>query len=140
MQQLWNNRRRAASWVVAALVLAGCKSSTSPSTSGPTGLFKGTFVSGGASGVLTLTFPAAAPTILAASLLPLPHFPTAAAAAATSITGTLALTGGGTVTLNGSYDASANPQLTVAGGGYTISGNLDRKSTRLNSSHEWISY
>ncbi len=134
MQQLWNNRRRAASWVVAALVLAGCKSSTSPSTSGPTGLFKGTFVSGGASGVLTLTFPAAAPTILAASLLPLPHFPTAAAAAATSITGTLALTGGGTVTLNGTYDASANPQLTVAGGGYTISGNFTAASGQFSGS------
>jgi hypothetical protein len=104
--------QRTAPWVLAALVLAGCNSSTSPSATGPSGLYKGTFVSGTTSGVLTLTFPAASPTILAASLLPMPHLATAAAAAAaTSITGTLLITGGSTIQLSGTYDAAASPQL-----------------------------
>jgi hypothetical protein len=92
-------------------------------------------VSGGTSGVLTLTFPAASGVILAASILPFPNLNLAAAAAATSITGMLAITGVSTpVTLNGTYDASANPQLTVAGGGYTISGNYTAASGQFSGS------
>lgn len=128
MDQLWSHRQRAARWVVAALFLAGCKSSTSPGSTTPAGLFKGTFVSGSTSGVLTLTFPGKTSSVLAASVLPIPTLNLAAAAAPISITGTLAITGDGTVALSGTYDASANPQLSVAGGGYTISGNYTATS------------
>ena len=47
----------------------------------------------------------------------------AEASAPVAITGTLALTGGSTVQLSGTYDPSANPQLVLAGGGYGLTGN-----------------
>lgn len=132
MHHHWSNRQRAARWVVAALFLAGCKSSTSPGSTTPAGLYKGTFVSGSTSGVLTLTFPAASGAIFAASILPI-SLNFAAAAAPVTVTGTMALTGVATpINLTGTYDAAANPQLSLtgtgAGGTYTVSGNYTASS------------
>jgi uncharacterized cupin superfamily protein len=56
------------------------------------------------------------------------------AAAATSIPGSLAATGGATATLTGTYDPSASPQLTVSGGGYTITGNYSAANGQLSGS------
>ncbi|HKX02136.1 MAG TPA: hypothetical protein VJX71_06530 [Methylomirabilota bacterium] len=116
-------------WVVisAGLMLAACKGSeksTGPSGGPtPTGSFKGTLVGANVSAVLTVTFPGSTASAPARrvrfSIVPVAN----AAAAPISVTGTLAIIGDGSVTLDGTYDASANPQLTVVGGGYTITGN-----------------
>jgi hypothetical protein len=104
----------------AALAVVGCGGNSSPTgPSGPTGTFKGTVVGGigeSASGVLTVTLPASA-LRAGASVEP------AAVSAPVTVTGTLALTGGGVVQLTGTYDPTANPQLVLAGGGYGLTGN-----------------
>ena len=106
----------------AAAASAGC-SSNSPTPTGPSGTYKGTLVGTGASGVLTLSFPAAAASR--------PSAPTRfafvraaeAASAPITVTGTLTLTGGGVVQLTGVYNESGSPQLSLAGGGYGVFGN-----------------
>jgi len=128
---------RMPSWFVfgAGLMLAACKgagTSTGPSAGGPTGSFKGTLVGANLSAVVTLTFPASTASVpprrARFSLVPAAN----AAAAPISITGTLDIVGDGSMTLNGTYDASANPQLTVAGGGYTITGNYTAANGQLS--------
>ncbi len=113
-------------WLVlgTGLMLAACKGGTSTTgpTAGPTGSFKGTLVGANVSAVLTVTLPgstASAP----AHRVRFSIVRTAnAAAAPISVTGTLAIVGDGSFSLSGTYDPSANPQLTVTGGGYTITG------------------
>ena len=110
--------------VGAALATAGCggSDSTSPST-GPTGTFKGTLVGASGSGVLTISFPASvAMRFVVPSRFTLVRVAEAAGGPVT-VTGTLALTGGSTVQLTGTYNASGNPQLVLAGGGYGLAGN-----------------
>jgi hypothetical protein len=103
---------------LASLGCGGDSGPTNPTTTGPTGTFKGTLVGDvgeSGSGVVTLTLPSAATVSTAVSAR--------LAAAPVTVTGTLALTGGSTVQLSGVYDASANPQLVLAGGGYGLTGN-----------------
>jgi len=110
--------------VTVALAAAGCggSDSTAPPT-GPTGSFKGTLVGESGSGVLTLSFPASAAMRSASpSRFALVREADAASGPIT-VTGTLALTGGSTVQLTGTYNADANPQLVLAGGGYGLTGN-----------------
>ena len=96
--------------------------STGPSA-GPTGSFKGTLVGANVSAVLTVIFPGSTASVPSRRvrfyIVPAAN----AAAAPISVTGTLAIVGDGSFSLDGTYDASANPQLTVTGGGYTITGN-----------------
>jgi len=120
---------RMRNWIVIStgLMLAACsgKTATAPS-SGPTGSFKGTLVGADVSAVLTIAFPSSAASLPSRkahfSIVPAAN----AAAAPISVTGTLAIVGDGAFSLSGTYDGSANPQLTVTtvtGGGYTITGN-----------------
>lgn len=122
--------------VLAALAVAftGCKSSTAPKTQQPSGVYKGTLVGAGASGVLTVTFPVAA--VAAGLVTParISFVRVAYAAAAISVTGSLVITGGSTIALTGTYNASANPQLSIAGGGYAITGNYSASSGVLSGS------
>lgn len=112
-------------WLAAAVMLAsvacGGSSSTSPST-GPTGEFKGTLVGDGASGVLTITFPAS---VASRSEVPsrFAFVQVAEAGTVEQVTGTLTLTpGGDVIAMTGTYDASAEPQLVLAGSGYGLAG------------------
>jgi hypothetical protein len=110
--------------VTVALAAAGCggSDSTSPYT-GPTGNFKGTLVGESGSGVLTLSFPASA-AIRSASPARFAFVREAEAASGpVTVTGTLALTGGSVIQLTGTYNASGNPQLVLAGSGYGLAGN-----------------
>src|SRR5437899_8797729 len=114
-------------WFVigAGLTLAACNTgkSTAPSApTGPTGSFKGTLVGANVSAVVTLTFPSSAASVVARQPSGFLVRVANAAAAPISVTGTLAIVGDGSFALDGTYDASANPQLTVIGGGYTITG------------------
>ena len=118
---------RMRTWIVIStgLLLAACKgseTSTGPSA-GPTGSFKGTLVGANVSAVLTVIFPGSTASVPSRRvrfyIVPAAN----AAAAPISVTGTLAIVGDGSFSLDGTYDASANPQLTVTGGGYTITGN-----------------
>src|SRR3989442_9049135 len=115
-------------WFVigAGLTLAACNTgkSTAPSApTSPTGSFKGTLVGANVSAVLTVIFPGSTASVPSRRvrfyIVPAAN----AAAAPISVTGTLAIVGDGSFSLDGTYDASANPQLTVTGGGYTITGN-----------------
>ena len=119
--------------VAAALAAAGCggSSSTSPYT-GPTGTFKGTLVGESGSGVLTLSFPASsASRSVSPSRFALVREAEAASGPVT-VTGTLALTGGSTIQLTGTYNASAEPQLVLAGGGYGIAGDYTQTNGQFN--------
>lgn len=107
--------------VGACLASAACgSSSTSPSTNGPTGDFKGTLVGDGASGVLTISFPASVSARPAASRFALVQV--AEAATTIQVTGTLSITGGDIIALTGTYNPSAEPQLVLAGNGYGLAG------------------
>jgi hypothetical protein len=115
--------------VAAALVSFGCGGDSNPTNpSSQTTDFKGTLVGEvgeGSSGVVTVTLPASA----AASISTAGSAQLAAArafeltSAPVAVTGTLALTGGGSVPLSGTYDPLANPQIVLAGGGYGMTGN-----------------
>lgn len=111
--------RSAAATIIVASAACG-SSSTSPSNNGPTGTFKGTLVGDGASGVLTLTFPSSVSAAPAASRFTLVRV--AMAGTTIQVTGTLALTGGESVPLTGTYNPDAEPQLVLAGAGYGLAG------------------
>ena len=106
----------------AAAVSSGC-SSNGPDSSGPSGTYKGTLVGSGASGVLTISFPAAGASRAAGSARFALVRAAEAASAPITVTGTLTLTGGGVIQLTGVYNASGNPQLSLTGGGYGVFGN-----------------
>jgi hypothetical protein len=114
--------------VVGALTSLGCGGDSNPTgpSNGPSGTFKGTLVGGvgeSASGVLTVTLPASGSIRLSGSATVAARSVVEAASAPVVVTGTLALTGGSSVPLTGTYDPSANPQLVLAGGGYGLTGN-----------------
>lgn len=119
-----------------ALAAVGCSSSTSPPpATGPTGVFRGTLVGSTQSGVLSLTFPGASGDTHFASSSRFSLIRIAeAATTSVSVTGTFTITGGGTVALTGSYDANASPQLTLTGGGYTLTGNYTASSQVISGS------
>src|SRR3989442_14731348 len=115
-------------WFVigAGLTLAACNTgkSTAPSApTSPTGSFKGTLVGANVSAVLTVIFPGSTASVPSRRvrfyIVPAAN----AAAAPISVTGTLAIVGDGSFSLDGTYDSSANPQLTAIGGGCTVTGN-----------------
>jgi hypothetical protein len=120
---------------LAALALAECKGSKATGPAGPavpSGAFRGTLVGSSAGGVLTLNFPAALQTAARrARFTIVPVADAASVAAATTMTGSLAITGGPTYTLTGAYDPNATPQLTVSGGGYTITGNYSSATGQI---------
>ena len=121
--------------VTLVLATAGCggSSSTSPYT-GPTGTFKGTLVGESGSGVLTLSFPASsASRSVSPSRFALVREAEAASGPVT-VTGTLVLTGGSTIQLTGTYNASAEPQLVLAGGGYGLTGDYTSKNGQFSGS------
>jgi hypothetical protein len=96
---------------VTALALGACKSSTAPGITTPTGVYKGTIVGSAVSGVLTITFPAAA-----AAPIPNSVQYSAMGSEAGPPTGTLKLQGSGTtITLTGTYDA-VHDTLKLSGG------------------------
>lgn len=98
--------------IVALLALAGCgsdKKVTNPPGGGGTTTFKGTISGNGVSGALTLTVNTATPS---------PQF---RARANVTMTGTLAITGGGTVALSGTYDDVAKT-ASVTGSGWAFTG------------------
>jgi hypothetical protein len=105
--------------------LAGCSSSSdgSSSSSGTSGTpaaaagvaFRGTLTAKGESGVVDATLPTGTKI---ASLHPL-----ADPVVANSVVATITLGGGKTFSLTGTYDA-ATKTLTIAGGGYTLTGTL----------------
>lgn len=103
------------------LALGACKNNaTGPGTTAPTGVYKGTIVGSAVSGVLTITFPAAA----AAPAESPVRFSAMGSEASTPITGTLKLQGSSTtITLTGTYDPSGATQLNLSGGSYVITGN-----------------
>jgi hypothetical protein len=115
--------------VAAPLASIGCGgdsgTTSPPPPTGATGTFKGTLVGDAGesgSGVVTLTLPGASTSSAVpagSALMPVAEV----ALAPVAVTGTLALTGGGLVQLSGTYDASANPQIVLAGGGYGLTGN-----------------
>lgn len=107
--------------IAALLVLAGCGSDdkvTNPPDGGtaPTSSFNGTISGSGVSGALTLTVNTANPAP------PLRAGRTISANVAAS--GTLAITGGGSVPLSGTYDDVAKT-CSVTGGGWTLDGSFD---------------
>jgi hypothetical protein len=111
---------------VASLGCGGDNSNPTGPSGGPTGAYKGTLVGGvgeSASGVLTITLAAAASMRAAVSMRLAAAPVLEAASAPVAVSGTLSLTGGSVVQLSGTYDASANPQLVLAGGGYGLAGN-----------------
>lgn len=113
--------RLAAVSAVVATVACG-SSSTGPSNE-PTGEFKGTLVGNVASGVLTLNFPASVSSRSQGSLVRV-----AEAATTIQVTGTLALTGGASIQLTGTYNPGTEPQLVLAGGGYGLTGDYSAAS------------
>jgi hypothetical protein len=125
---------------LAVLASAACKNKhnmTGISGGTPTGGFSGTFAGGNVSGVLSFTFPATASARGthrdAFRIVPAAHA-AVVAAQASAISGSLAVSGDGTYTLMGSYDASASPELSVTGGGYTITGNFNAANGQLSGS------
>jgi hypothetical protein len=115
-----------ATTAILASVACSSSNSTSPKPNGPTGTFKGTLVGDGASGVLTLTFPSSVSALPAASRFALVRV--AEAGTTIQVTGTLALTGGSSVQLTGTYNPDAEPQLVLAGGGYGLAGDYSAKN------------
>lgn len=99
--------------LLTALALAGCNSTTAPAAPTPTGNYKGTVVGSAHSGVLTIVF---------------------ATAGASAVTGTYAITSGANVPLTGTYGAGSNPQISVTGGGYTITGTYAGASDQFSGS------
>jgi hypothetical protein len=99
--------------LLTALALAACKSTTSPAAATPTGSYKGTVVGSIHSGVLNVTF---------------------ASAGASAVTGTYVITAGSSVPLTGTYGAGSNPQISVTGGGYTITGTYAGASDQFSGS------
>lgn len=101
-----------------ALALGACKSDTTGPGATPTGVYKGTIVGSAVSGVLTITFPAAAAAPVASSV----RFSAMGSEASTPITGSLKLQGSSTpITLVGTYDP-ATGALSLSGGSYIFTG------------------
>src|SRR3989442_9805733 len=133
--------RMTALGVLAALALTACNNSTTSTApaGGPTGTFTGTLVGATVSGVMTLSFPASASYMAAHRprfrIVPVADAATVAATAV-SVTGSLAITGGRTYTLSGTYHPSANPQLSVSSSlsGHTITGSYSASNGQFSGS------
>ncbi|HXE60317.1 MAG TPA: hypothetical protein VN607_06400 [Gemmatimonadaceae bacterium] len=109
--------------VSALAATAACGSSSTGPSNGPKGTFKGTLVGEDGSGVLTISL---SNSVASRSATTSTFSFVQVAQAATGVvpvTGTLSLTGGSVIQLTGTYNASGNPQLLLAGSGYGLAGN-----------------
>src|ERR1700682_5738908 len=107
-------RFRTAALVSTLLLLAACRndSTTAPAT-GPSGSYRGTFVGTNSRGIMVIIF---------------------ASPGAPAITGTLALTGGATINLTGSYTPSSNG-VSLTGTGYAVTGSYAPSSTNFSGNY-----
>lgn len=106
-------RFRTAALVSTLVLLAACgKDSTAPAT-GPSGNYRGTFVGSNSRGIMVIIF---------------------ASPGATTITGTLALTGGATINLTGTYTPSSNG-VSLTGTGYAVTGTYAPSASNLSGDY-----
>jgi hypothetical protein len=107
-------RFRTAALVSILVLLAACgKDSTTAPATGPSGNYRGTFVGSNSRGVMVIIF---------------------ASPGATAITGTLALTGGATINLAGTYTPSSNG-VSLTGTGYAVTGNYTPASSLFSGNY-----
>jgi hypothetical protein len=109
-------RFRTAALVSTLVLLAACgsDSTTGPApATGPSGNYRGTFVGSNSKGIIVIIF---------------------ASPGATAITGTLALTGGATVNLSGTYTASSKG-VSLAGTGYAVTGTYTASSSHFSGDY-----
>lgn len=106
--------------LLAGLALAACKSDKTTGPGAAAGTFTGTLAAGTESGVLTITVSSTAALMSSRAQFDVQG----AAASPVSVTGTIKLKGGTTITLQGTFDATRTPQLQVASvpAAYTLSG------------------
>src|SRR6202171_1554395 len=96
------------------VLLAACgKDSTTAPATGPSGNFRGTFVGSNSRGIIVIIF---------------------ASPGATAITGSLALTGGATINLTGTYTPSSNG-VSLTGTGYAVTGSYASSSSDFSGNY-----
>lgn len=112
---MWfRNTALACALALAATACGGSDKSTGPgNATGPSGTFRGTLVGSSSRGILVIVF---------------------ATPGATSITGTLSLTGGAVINLGGSYTATSK-QVSLTGGGYSVSGTFDASTSHFSGDY-----
>ena len=107
-------RFRTAALVSTLALLAACgKDSTTAPATGPTGSYRGTFVGSNSRGVMVIVF---------------------ASPGASAITGSLALTGGATVNLSGTYNPSSNG-VSLSGTGYAVTGSFAPSASNFSGDY-----
>jgi hypothetical protein len=107
-------RFRTAALVSTLALLAACgKDSTTAPATGPSGNFRGTFVGSSSRGIIVIVF---------------------ASPGATAITGSLALTGGATINLTGTYTPSSN-NVSLTGTGYAVNGTYTSSSSHFSGDY-----
>ncbi len=107
-------RFRTAALVPTLVLLAACgKDSTTAPATGPSGSYRGTFVGTNSRGIMVVIF---------------------ASPGATAITGTLALTGGATINLTGTYTPSSNG-VSLTGTGYAVTGSYAPSSSNFSGNY-----
>jgi len=107
-------RFRTAALVSTLVLLAACgKDSTTAPATGPSGNYRGTFVGSNSRGIMVIVF---------------------ASPGATAITGSLALTGGATINLAGTYTASSNG-VSLTGTGYAVTGTYAPSATNFSGDY-----
>jgi len=108
-------RFRTTALVSTLVLLAACgkDSTTAPTASGPSGNYRGTFVGSNSRGIVVIIF---------------------ASPGATAVTGSLALTGGATINLAGSYDASSKA-VSLTGTGYAVTGSYSSASSNFSGDY-----
>jgi hypothetical protein len=95
---------------------AGCggsDSTTAPPATGPSGSYRGTFVGSNSRGIMVIVFPSKG---------------------ASAITGSLALTGGATINLTGTFTAPSS-KVNLTGTGYTITGSYSSSSSNFTGDY-----
>jgi|SRR5437868_1825215 len=104
-------RFRTAAIVSTLALLAACgkDSTTAPVATGPSGTYRGTFVGSNSRGIVLIIF---------------------SSPGATAVTGSLALTGGATINLAGSYTPSSKG-VNLTGTGYAVTGSYTASSSHF---------
>jgi hypothetical protein len=108
-------RFRTTALISTLVLLAACgkDSTTTAPVTGPTGNYRGTFVGSNSRGIMVIIF---------------------ASPSASAITGTLALTGGATINLTGTYTPSSNG-VSLAGTGYAVTGTYTPASSHFSGDY-----